>query len=70
MEKERYSIIFSSLTGNTKELANAIKEALPKNGCDYFGEADAVEPQSETVYLGFGPIKAQQTKKRLNCLKG
>ena len=39
MEKERYSIIFSSLTGNTKELANAIKEALPKNCLLYTSDA-------------------------------
>lgn len=69
MEKERYSIIFSSLTGNTKELANAIKEALPKNGCDYFGEADAVEPQSETVYLGFWTDKGTADEKTLKLLK-
>ena len=30
MEKERYSILFSSPTGNTKMLAEAIHEALPK----------------------------------------
>ena len=37
MEKERYSILYSSPTGNTKMLAEAIQEALPKEDCDYFG---------------------------------
>ena len=30
MSRERYSIIFSSLTGNTRQLADAIYETLPK----------------------------------------
>ncbi|CUP83670.1 Flavodoxin domain [Dorea longicatena] len=30
METEKYSIIFSSSTGNTKELADTIYEVLPK----------------------------------------
>ena len=37
MEQERYSILFSSPTGNTKMLAEAIYNALPKEDCDYFG---------------------------------
>ena len=28
---ENYSIVFSSLTGNTKKLADAIYEVLPKD---------------------------------------
>ena len=35
MKEERYSIIFSSKTGNTAELANAIRDALPQENCDY-----------------------------------
>ena len=38
MEK-RYSIIFSSLTGNTRKLADQIHKVLPAETCDYFGEA-------------------------------
>lgn len=49
METERYSIIFSSSTGNTKELADTIYEALPKEKCDYFGVSKE-EPQSDKVY--------------------
>ena len=37
MGKERYSILFSSMTGNTKELADAIREILPEETLDYFG---------------------------------
>ena len=35
MQNERYSILFSSLTGNTRYLADALKEALPKDKCEY-----------------------------------
>lgn len=41
MHNENYSIIFSSLTGNTRKLADKIHEILPKESCDYFGTADA-----------------------------
>lgn len=30
MEQENYSIVFSSSTGNTKKLADAVYEILPK----------------------------------------
>ena len=47
MEK-RYSIIFSSLTGNTRKLADQIHEVLPAETCDYFGEAKGEEPSSQS----------------------
>ena len=37
MKTDQYSILFSSLTGNTKKLADAIHETLPQNDCEYFG---------------------------------
>mgnify|MGYP000783922725 CR=1 FL=1 len=41
MDKEKYSIIFSSLTGNTKKLADTIRAVLPAEDCDYFGAPKA-----------------------------
>ena len=38
MGKERYSILFSSMTGNTKELADAIREILPDASNTVIGE--------------------------------
>ena len=45
MNDERYSIIYSSRTGNTRLLAEAIRESLPADLCNHFGtdEAGAVE---------------------------
>ena len=51
MEKERYSILFSSPTGNTEMLAEAIQDAFPKEDCDYFGPCNEVD--SDMLYIGF-----------------
>ena len=40
MDTERYSIIFSSSTGNTKVLADAVREALPED-CLLYTSTDA-----------------------------
>lgn len=53
MEQENYSIVFSSSTGNTKKLADAVYEILPKDKCDYFGENDSKIPPSDLLYIGF-----------------
>ena len=69
MQNERYSILFSSLTGNTRYLADALKEALPKDKCDYFGEICETLPDSEIVYLGFWTDKGVADGKALELLK-
>ena len=53
MDQERYSIIFSSVTGNTRMLADTIRETLPRERCDYFGACDGAEAKSELLYIGF-----------------
>ena len=43
MSGKGYSIVFSSRTGNTAELAETVREALPEGTCEYFGSVnDAV----------------------------
>ena len=41
MGTQRYSILYSSKTGNTKKLAEKIREVLPEENCDYFGTEGA-----------------------------
>ena len=53
MDKGRYSIIFSSLTGNTKKLAETIRAVLPAENCDYYGVLETQELHSEILYIGF-----------------
>ena len=40
MSGKSYSIAFSSRTGNTAELAEAVREALPEGACEYFGSVN------------------------------
>lgn len=40
MKNKKYSIVYSSLIGNTKVLADAIHEALHQDECEYFGVSD------------------------------
>lgn len=40
MSGKSYSIVFSSRTGNTAELAEAVREALPEGTCEYFGSVN------------------------------
>ena len=69
LKEERYSIMFSSLTGNTKMLADAIGEVLPKENCDYFGSCKGKEPVSEMLYIGFWTDKGNADSTALELLK-
>ena len=53
MDNGRYSIIFSSLTGNTRQLAETIRVVLPAEDCDYFGAPETAELHSGMLYVGF-----------------
>ena len=53
MNTERYAILFSSVTGNTRKLAETIRQVLPEENCDYFGMVEGEIPSSKTLYIGF-----------------
>ena len=48
-----YSIVYSSRTGNTALLAQAVREALPQEECRYFGAPHAEALSADTIYVGF-----------------
>lgn len=52
-----YSIVYSTRTGNTGRLAEAIKNALPEEDCVYFG---APCPEGGTADLVFGGFWTDQ----------
>ena len=52
MSGKGYSIVFSSRTGNTAELAETVREALPEGTCEYFGSVN------DAVDGGFGGSEA------------
>ena len=68
MDKGRYSIIFSSLTGNTKILAETIRAVLPAENCDYYGVPETQELHSEILYIGFWTDKGNADNATLELL--
>ena len=68
MKNNKYSIIVSSMTGNTKMLADAIYDVLPKENCDFYGDAKTQVPQSEMLYIGFWTDKGNADNKTLELL--
>ena len=48
-----YAIVYSSQTGNTKQLAETLRETLPQEGCRYFGAPAEAAAEADTLYVGF-----------------
>ena len=66
-----YAIVYSSPTGNTAMLAQAIREALPSEACRYFGGPDDQALSAERIYVGFWTDKGtcdEQTARFLERL--
>lgn len=68
MEK-RYSIICNSLTGNTRKLADTIRETLPEENCDYFGSGKEENLNSGVICVGFWTDKGNADSATLELLK-
>lgn len=69
----KYSIVYRSLSGNTKKLAETIREELEEHECVYFGEPDEQALDAETIYVGFWTDKGscdQKIKDFLHLLHG
>lgn len=49
----RYSIVYSSKTGNTRQLAEAIERQLPAGDLLYSGAPDAAALQADVLFVGF-----------------
>ena len=66
-----YAIVYSSPTGNTALLAQAVREALPQAECRYFGGPDDQALSAERIYVGFWTDKGtcdEQTARFLERL--
>ena len=48
-----YAIVYSSRTGNTEMLAQALRNALPQEDCVYYGTPDVKALAAERLYVGF-----------------
>ena len=69
MSEERYAILFSSVTGNTKELADVIRETLPEEKCDYFGGVENQNPTADMLYIGFWTDKGNADQATIQLLQ-
>ena len=69
MTDKSYSIIFSSPTGNTRLLADAIRDALPEENCNYFGVSENADTQSDILFIGFLTDKGTADKATLDLLE-
>ena len=70
MEKENYSIVYSSRTGNTKELAATIHKVLPPDSCLYYGTVDNVKDKlSKMIYIGFWTERGNADSLTIEFLK-
>ena len=70
MKDERYSIIYSSKTGNTKKLAETIYNTLPQDKCNYYGTVDKVDSElSDVIYIGFWTEKGNADSLTIEFLK-
>lgn len=57
-----YSIVFSSLTGNTKLLAKTLRAELRKNDPVYFGPPSEEALKADKIYVGFWTDKGNCDK--------
>lgn len=69
MTDKSYSIIFSSPTGNTRLLADTIRDALPEENCNYFGVSENADTQSDILFIGFWTDKGTADKATLDLLE-
>lgn len=49
----KYAIVYSSRTGNTRQLADALHASLPAEDCVYFGTLAPEALAADRVYVGF-----------------
>lgn len=47
-----YAIVYSSVTGNTAQLAKCISSVLPSEECIYFGEPKADAMKADVLFVG------------------
>ena len=67
-----YAIVYSSRTGNTKMLADAIKEVIEDEECIYFGKPSKEALSADVIYAGFWTDKGccdKDTKEFLKEIK-
>lgn len=65
----KYSIVFSSVTGNTRQLADAILSVLPQENLRYFGPPAEIALEADRLYVGFWTDKGHCNKEIWSYVK-
>lgn len=65
----KYSIVYSSRTGNTEMLAEKLKTKLPENECVYYGEPDDKALEAGLIFAGFWTDKGDGDEKAASFLE-
>ena len=65
----KYSIVYSSRTGNTSLLATKLKDTLSKSDCVYYGTPDEKALEADLVFVGFGTYKGECDEELAALLK-
>ena len=55
----KYSIVFTSRSGNTELLAQQIRDTLNAEDCIYYGPADDAALQADRIYIGSWTTRGQ-----------
>ena len=63
------SVVFSSKTGNTQQLANAVAAALPKQELLYTGAPNEADLAADRLYIGFWTDKGSCNREIAAFLK-
>ena len=66
----KYAIVYSSKTGNTKLLADTIKEYLKTDDCIYCGLPSVTALAADIIYVGFWTDKGRANQEILDFLTG
>ena len=64
----KYAIVFSSQTGNTKQLAEAVSSVLPQADLCFFGSPSQEALQAERLFIGFWTDKGNADNATLELL--
>ena len=65
----KYAIVYASQTGNTKLLAESLRDTLPEDSILYFGEPCAQALEADRIYVGFWTDKGSCDSKTQDFLK-
>lgn len=66
----KYSVVYSSNTGNTELLAKRIKKIIPQDELIYFGKADKSAENADVIFVGSWTDKGNCSRDIIEFLNG